>query len=210
MKVFFLTILMFYFVQVTYSQPCYDDFILSIENQYTKKHSRFDKIASKVLAAQSDGDNAEINEYQYLHIPIITLKENKNTEIKRENLLCFLDDNLRFEWTIVLEDSVKKGLLLTLKMKVRYTTFFNQNSSFFISYEKLINELISINPDVVFEVYNIPQTFWIIKDHKLSILSYDIKYSRICDIQLVTVEDIINTFDQLHFELLIKTIHKIR
>jgi len=202
MKIIQISILLTIIFSLSAEIDCEDAFIDRASNQYYKEISKFEKVADRYISKKIlDESNIE-NCFNYIFVPILTSKDNKSAKDEKTNLLCFVGEKFKNEWTYVIEDSLMVGLIWQLNGNQKDIEYFDKSSKgyLFENRRTLYQEFIKINPEIVFEVYNIPQTLWLIKNNELRILTYQLKNSSITNIEVHTFESFVKELDDLTFE----------
>jgi hypothetical protein len=156
------------------SQNCISSFTESITNEYNKEikfEQKADRIIKREISDYSDN-------FRIIYIPVVFsskkgAKLSENGRIDKENLLCLINSKtMDFDEALVIKDTLILGSVL----KIPGAGYAFDNEKFRKNFIKpLVSEINSINPDIIFRIYNVPRCYWYIKNNELFVLSYDHK-----------------------------------
>lgn len=155
---------------LVYSQDCEKQFmqemIISINNEENN-------LLAISKATMNDLGKENVNIYNSLcimNIPQITAKFTKES-VGINEVLCMLNTKIEYNEALIISDSSIIGIIGPCTIRNCQTKFYNTNSSYYQSIKPLVLKIREINPDFVFSIYNLNDTYWIVKDYKLMVLT---------------------------------------
>lgn len=181
----------------TNAQKCSADFVSSLRRSFGKTESDLEKIRS--ITDEYLHDNHLSKDYNILYIPEIYAtkcgyKHYRNGDGDKERLLCYLNtENLYMEKAIVFNSNEIIGVVWrNNKLKEPFELVHDKNDNAFM--KPLVNEIEKIDPDIVFKIFNIPRSYWYVKDNKLFALSYDHTHDEIRNVESHDASTYISTY----------------
>lgn len=188
MKTLLFAILIAFSFNSVQSQNC-GDFFMDNYKVDTKKITRIIKRELK----QNTNQKEALNHYNSINIMLIdAYTRNFDTaKFNKQNLLCYLNlKKVTLREAIIKKDSLPVGILFPWgrgKYELK-----NINDDYYVFNKELIEQIIDINPDFIFEIENIPEAYWYIKEDKLYTLSFRNSDGKIQDIKIVNPDFFIN------------------
>ena len=157
------------------AQSCVTDFIQDITNYYSDKKNKYEKNTERnIKRYRQKGYN--LDSVHIILIPIIFssregAKLSGECRLKKENLFCYIDSkSLDYDEALIFLDNEILGSII----KFPGSGYILLNDSLRIEFIKpLIAEIRSIDPDIIFQIYNLPRCYWYIKNNDLFVLSFE-------------------------------------
>ncbi len=171
----FLTFILFsLFSNDVNAQSCMDSFIKDLMQISSKRNERYYK------TAQAKTEQSKIDNYKCLtiiNIPVIfstkeaSKKVRHGEKLNKNNFFCYFNPkSLAFNESLILQDTNVIGVILQSTTSSESLEFIKNVDAY---KEKLAKAILKINPDFIFEIYNISRCYWCIKNKDLSVLSFN-------------------------------------
>ena len=172
---YFIIIVSLFLLNSSYilSQECELRFIEDVIEKY--KTIQYDEIVCKTLKdSLKEKECFSFDSLKTTYIPSINFDKKvlKLDSIVSYKLLCYLNTKkLYFDNILVFHKKSLCGLIIESASNNNYV-FLNKNDLLTNIYTPLGDEILKIEPDFVFRIYNLPLVYWYIKNKKLYALSY--------------------------------------
>lgn len=176
--------LSFSFVNALKAQNCAQSFIEDVLNTSRVKNEKFYKKVKIAVKNYSKNDDFNLEDVRVLNIPIVfSTKEGTKISsagnLSKEKLLCYLDgESMIFDEALVIQDTVVLGAIIQNPDPATDLEFIKDVDLYRVQLAKAI---IKTNPDIVFNIYNIPRCYWYVKGNELFVLSYEHKTNEMKD-----------------------------
>jgi hypothetical protein len=183
----------------SFSQNCNGSFINKLKIAYSDKKESFEKIVSRSLKENAEKFSDVQNGLTQFYFPVIfsTRKAedaSRKNNLLKDSLLCYLDgSNIEFEDAILLSDTALYGSVIRYRDSKSRGTFLDSADVYTTFRKPLVEKLLELNPEIVFTVYNLANTYWYIKEDELYVITYRNTVREMSELKIFTADEYINT-----------------
>jgi hypothetical protein len=198
MKKIGLIIILCFFSIANNGQSCLDSFVDNVPMYKELSIKKNAKSIKKIIQRYNKENANSLLNYKLICIPVIISSKVKNQN-KKDELLCYLDDNFEFGQAIVIVDSCVYGYIIQCPKANCKLTFMDKNSFYYKFMEPVFLEISKINPDLIFEIHNLSNAIWFLKSGELKVMTYKNENGKVRDFEIISVNDYINKLDYTDF-----------
>jgi len=153
------------------AQNCLSIFKNEAALSYSSKKDAFTKEAKQLVLLSLD--SLKPHDIKVINIPVMystkkAVKIRRKGDLNKDDFFCYLNAySLSFDESIILNDTVV-GIVIPSANPARKLEYLKALDN----YRKTISEeIIRINPEIIFTIYNIPRCYWYVKDGELFVLA---------------------------------------